>query len=258
MCRWGFSNIKKTLESVTDDTVRAYVVWLPIFGGDFRGEAQKLSNGFPDKRVSYFIDADSRAGELWERVLKTGEDIAWDVYLLYGPNAKWTDQPSMPDFWMHQLGGLTKAQWLNQVTFTGKLRGMLSEMKTTQDTHNANGNNGRLKIEFLYFNKCPAHKQALVNLKAALRESKLRADLVLINVTSAEQAEKVGFQGSPSIRVNGKDMDGRNDGYSYACRVYHIGRKMTATPTKEFIQEKLRALHLEVTGENGRERTQRQ
>jgi hypothetical protein len=169
---------------------------------------------------------------------------------LYGPDAKWPDEPALPDFWMHQLGGVTKAPRLNQLTLESKLKGMLDEMKPMKDPDHANGENGKLKVEFLYFKECPAHKQALANLKTALREGKIRADLVLINVTSAEQAEKVSFQGSPSIRVNGKDLDGRNDGYSYACRVYHIGGKLTATPTKEFIQDKLRALQLDVSGEN--------
>ena len=56
------------------------------------------------------------------------------------------------------------------------------------------------------------------------------------------QAAKVGFQGSPSIRVNGKDLDGRNEGHSYGCRIYQIGGKITPTPSKEFIREKLREL----------------
>jgi len=242
MCRWGFSNIKKTLESVTDDRVSAYVVWLPIFGGDFRGEARKLSKSFPDKRVTYFIDAQSRTGELWERILKTEREIAWDVYLLYAPGANWVDEPPLPDFWMHQLGGVTKAPRLNQSTFTSKLKDMLDEMKGMNNTAQANGNNGRLRVEFLYFRECPGHKQALANLKDALRESKLRANLVLLSVNSAEEAEKTGFQGSPSIRVNGKDLDGRNDGFSFACRLYNIDGKITPTPTKEFIKERLRVI----------------
>ena len=242
MCRWGFSNIKKTLESVSDDRVSAYVVWLPIFGGDFRGEARKLSSSFPDKRVTYFIDAESRTGELWERVLKTERDLAWDVYLLYRPDAKWPDDPAQPDFWMHQLGGVTKAPRLNQLALESKLKGMLDEMTTTKDTEQKNKESGRLKVEFLYFNECPAHRQALVNLKAALQESNNQADLTTVDVRSAEQAEKVGFQGSPSIRVNGKDLDGRNDGFSFACRIYNIDGKITPTPTKEFIKERLRAI----------------
>jgi hypothetical protein len=132
MCRWGFSNIVKTLKKVTDAGVRAYVVWLPIFGGDFRGEARKLSNSFRDKRVSYFIDGKSQTGKLWERVLSTERGIAWDVYLLYAAAATWEEDPPAPEFWMHQLDGVTKAPRLDEATFTAKLKMMLAEMKEKQ------------------------------------------------------------------------------------------------------------------------------
>ena len=242
MCRWGFSNIVKTLKSVTDDRVRAYIVWLPIFGGDFRGEARKLSNSFRDGRVSYFLDPESLTGKQWERVLKTERLIAWDVYLLYDAGANWEQEPPQPAYWMHQLGGVTKAPRFDEKTFTARLRAMLDEMKTPQVMTQSNVKTDKAKVEFLYFKECPGHAQALVNLRAALRESGIKADLVLINVTSEEQAEKAGFQGSPSIRVNGKDLEGRDDGSSYSCRVYQIGGKITPTPTKEFIREKLREL----------------
>jgi hypothetical protein len=247
MCRWGFSNIVKTLKKVTDERVRAYVIWLPIFGGDFKGEARKLSSSFRDKRVSYFLDPESSTGKQFERVLKTGRYVAWDAYLLYATDANWEEDPPQPDFWMHQLDGVTNAPRLDEATFTARLKAMLDEMKTPRESNSTTRGDGKVKVEFLYFNDCPAHRQALVNLKAALRASKIKADLVMINVTSEAQAEQVRFQGSPSIRVNGKDLDGRDDGYSFSCRVYQIG-KITATPTKEFIQEKLRQLQPDVSG----------
>ena len=101
------------------------MVWDPIFGGDFDGAAKKLSKSFPDKRVSYFKDPDSLAGNLWKRVLKLDNDIAWDVYLLYGPDAKWDEEPPQPDFWMHQLWGVTKAPRLDQGMLETKLKEML-------------------------------------------------------------------------------------------------------------------------------------
>jgi hypothetical protein len=238
MCRWGFSNIVKTLKSVTDQRVRAYIVWLPIFGGDFKGEARKLSNSFRDRRVAYFLDPESETGRQWERILKTERLIAWDVYLLYGPGADWKEEPPQPAFWMHQLGGMTKAPTFDEPTFRANLKGMLDEMKAPT----AGPANATATVEFLYFSSCPGYKQALVNLKAALRESEISADLTLINVTSEAQAAKVGFQGSPSIRVNGKDLDGRNEGHSYGCRIYKVGGKLAPTPTTEFIKARLREL----------------
>ncbi|HWO01272.1 MAG TPA: hypothetical protein VNS63_18575 [Blastocatellia bacterium] len=231
--------------------MRAYVVWLPIFGGDFRGEARKLSNSFSDKRVSYFVDAKSETGKLWEGVLRTDRFIAWDVYMLYTAAANWQEEPPQPAFWMHQLGGVTKAPTFDEATFTAKLKELLGDMKASPTASQANG---RARVEFLYFNSCPGYKQALANLKGALQESKISADLVLINVASEEQAAKVGFQGSPSIRVNGKDLDGRNEGHSYGCRIYQIGGRITATPTREFIREKLSGLQLGRPGSSIRQR----
>src|SRR5215217_3156011 len=100
-------------------------------------------------------------------------------------------------------------------------------------------NSDKLKVEFLYFKSCPSHKQALENLKAALRESRANAELVIINVDTPEKGEKVGFQGSPSIRINGKDLEGRNEGANFSCRLYHSNGKTTTAPSKEYIMEKL-------------------
>ena len=228
----------KTLKSVTDDRVRAYIVWTPIFGGNFMRASRQLSRSFPDKRVSYFADSEALAGHLWERVLKTGREEAWDVYFLYGADARWNEEePPTPDFWMHQLWGVNKAPRFKEPEFTAKLKEMLAQMKRqgkSQATDKA-----KMKIEFLYFERCPSYKQALANLKAALAETKIQASLKVINVETEAQAERVAFQGSPSIRINGEDLDDRNEGFSYGCRIYQVNGKLTAVPSKEYIKAKL-------------------
>jgi hypothetical protein len=118
----------KTLKKITDDRVRAYIVWLPIYGGDFEGEAHKLSNSFRDKRVSYFLDPENETGKEWQPVLKT-PFLAWDVYLLYGPEVQWEKEPPQPTFWMHQLGLVNSAPRLDEETFTAKLKAMVGDLK---------------------------------------------------------------------------------------------------------------------------------
>ena len=234
----------KVLKDVPDDRLRAYVVWDPIFGGDFDGESRKLSNKFGDKRVRYFKDPKSFAGNLWERVLQTKRGIAWDVYLLYGADAEWGDEPPPPAFWMHQLNGVTKAPRLHAGTFTEELKGMLSKLEpiSTQERKQAGKGKERMKIEVLYFASCPTAKDAITNLKAVLKERNIRADVKLIAVETEEKAEKLGFQGSPSIRVNGKDLEGRDEGYAFSCRMYDDEGKMRPVPSKALISKKLDAL----------------
>jgi len=128
MCRWGFSRLTTILKAISDERLRAYVIWDPIFGGNFDRESRNLARSFPDKRVSYFKDPGSLAGNLWERVLQTGREITWDVYLLYGADAQWNEAPPPPDFWMHQLTGVTIGPRLDDETFTAELRRMLDKL----------------------------------------------------------------------------------------------------------------------------------
>jgi len=95
------------------------------------------------------------------------------------------------------------------------------------------------KIEFLYFEGCPSYNKALENLKTVLVEENIEAAVELIHVDSPEDAEKFEFYGSPSIRVNGVDLEGKRGEHSYSCRIYEIDGLSTGIPTKEFIREKL-------------------
>lgn len=128
MCRWGFSKVQKVLKDVPDERVRVYVIWDPIFGGKFDSEAKRLSSRFPDKRVCYYKDPDSLAGKLWERVLKTEREIAWDVYLLFGIESRWENDPPRPEYWMHQLDGVTSAPRLDEAKFTRELKALLDKL----------------------------------------------------------------------------------------------------------------------------------
>jgi hypothetical protein len=95
------------------------------------------------------------------------------------------------------------------------------------------------KIEFLYFEGCPSYKPTLDYLKKVIDEEKIDVNLELVLVESPEDAQKVGFQGSPSIKIDGIDLEDKNDGFSFNCRLYSVDGKLTGTPSKEFIKERL-------------------
>ena len=76
----------------------------------------------------------------------------------------------------------------------------------------------------------------------ALKEKKLEADVELINVKSEEEAEKFRFLGSPSVRINGEDIEGRDEGFSFSCRFYTVNGKQATAPSKEMITAKFDSL----------------
>ena len=58
-----------------------------------------------------------------------------------------------------------------------------------------------LKVELLYFEGCPTYGEALQDLKEAMRELQLGDEVDLTEVISSENASKMRFLGSPSIRI---------------------------------------------------------
>jgi hypothetical protein len=96
-----------------------------------------------------------------------------------------------------------------------------------------------MTIDILYFEGCPNQAPTLKVVRDVLRH--LGADAVVreIEVKSAEDASRLRFFGSPTVQVEGEDIDpavrGRSD-YSFSCRIY--GR--AGTPPREMIERAIR------------------
>lgn len=81
-----------------------------------------------------------------------------------------------------------------------------------------------IKIEFLFWEECPSHEAAWERLQAVLKEKGLQPEVVRIQIRTTQDAEQWGFCGSPTIRINGQDIDlkgaqGQRIGLN--CRIYH-------------------------------------
>ncbi len=80
-----------------------------------------------------------------------------------------------------------------------------------------------VKIELYYFDDCPSYERARENLKEALRWEGLAQKVEMVLVASEADAQVQRFIGSPTIRINGIDIEGpeaEEKGYGYGCRIY--------------------------------------
>jgi hypothetical protein len=86
--------------------MRAYVVWLPVRrAGDVASAARREGGRIHDSRALHFFDPTARLAQEYSATLHLPFRIpAWDVYMVFGPRARWDDQPPAPAYWMHQLG----------------------------------------------------------------------------------------------------------------------------------------------------------
>ena len=81
-----------------------------------------------------------------------------------------------------------------------------------------------MKIEFMYSKSTGRGKEAEEALKQAIEATELNVDIVYTEVTDSEDAKTKKFLGSPSIRVDGIDVeygDREPDEYQAGTRYYN-------------------------------------
>lgn len=96
-----------------------------------------------------------------------------------------------------------------------------------------------MKVRFLYFKGCPHAEPALNLLKEVLKEKGIKEEIEIIEINSKEDAEKYHFLGSPTIQINGLDIEKerRNDLPAMGCRVYKTKDGYSGVPPKEMIEK---------------------
>lgn len=96
-----------------------------------------------------------------------------------------------------------------------------------------------MRVQFLYFDGCPNAANALNLLKSVLTDEGLTIDVERIRVRGQAHAQALGFLGSPSIRMNGVDIEPgarRRTQYGLMCRTYQIDDKTETLPGREQIR----------------------
>ena len=97
-----------------------------------------------------------------------------------------------------------------------------------------------MNIQFLYFEDCPSHDDALERLRAVMQEEGVRADIEIIKVETEEQAQTWKFTGSPTILIDGQDIVPvpPESTYYLSCRVYHLeDGRFSPLPSREMIRK---------------------
>jgi hypothetical protein len=75
-------------------------------------------------------------------------------------------------------------------------------------------------VELLYLSGCPSYRRVWNDLLEVIAASKLDACVKPVEVDSSEKANALHFAGSPTVKVNGRDLEGYEGKGVMACRVY--------------------------------------
>jgi hypothetical protein len=97
-------------------------------------------------------------------------------------------------------------------------------------------------IRVMTFEGCPNCTAAMHLVEEVVRELRLTADIETIQVKDIDEARRTGFLGSPSIQVDGKDIEAgrRTERGTFACRVYRTSNGIVGVPPKALLVNAIR------------------
>jgi hypothetical protein len=100
------------------------------------------------------------------------------------------------------------------------------------------------RVELLFWDGCPSHPQALAELREAMAALGLDPSTVVVReVDTDERAGRERFVGSPTIRVDGDDIQELGDEpVGFTCRVYRLrDGRIAPIPDPADVRDALRA-----------------
>jgi hypothetical protein len=98
------------------------------------------------------------------------------------------------------------------------------------------------RVELLFFDGCPNHEALEPRLRALLQRRWPETELQLREVQSDEEARRVGFLGSPTVRVDGRDVEPgaeARDDFGLKCRLYRVDDRLAGAPPDAWIVDAL-------------------
>ena len=97
------------------------------------------------------------------------------------------------------------------------------------------------RIELLWWEGCPSWKQTLEDLQDAVAAAGLDPARIMVReIEDWSHAEEERFVGSPTIRVDGRDVEPLDEPASLSCRVYRLrDGRLSPTPDPDDLRDAL-------------------
>jgi hypothetical protein len=97
-------------------------------------------------------------------------------------------------------------------------------------------------IDVLYVQGCPNYPGALALVERVRAELDVDAELRTTLIVDQAAAEQARFPGSPTVRVDGRDVEPGSEPateYTVACRLYRLEHRFAGQPKEGWVREAL-------------------
>ena len=123
----GFHAMRYVLREIPDKRLRLFVIWIPVLRNDRKEIAEEKAKTTGDFRMVHFWDPNRITAVTWQETLGLNQ-LAWNVYLVYGDTITWDFEISPPTFWMRQLSADVEAPILEKRVFVEKIKELLVQI----------------------------------------------------------------------------------------------------------------------------------
>jgi hypothetical protein len=101
-----------------------------------------------------------------------------------------------------------------------------------------------VRVEVLYFDGCPNHERWMPHLRGLLDSAGVSDPVELVAVETDEAAREQRFLGSPSLRIDGVDIDpgaAERTDFGLKCRLFATGAGLVGVPPDAWVLAAVRA-----------------
>ncbi len=95
-----------------------------------------------------------------------------------------------------------------------------------------------MTVEILFFEGCPNSDTVLDLVREVLKSEHITAEVRMVEVRDAQDAVARRFLGSPTIQINGRDVEPearQREDFGYMCRTYRTASGMAGVPSPQTI-----------------------
>jgi len=100
----------------------------------------------------------------------------------------------------------------------------------------------RPRVQILYFEGCPNHEPTRALVERLARDLGVEPAIELVEVADPEAAVALHFLGSPTVRIDGVDVEPgaeeRRD-FAFSCRIYRSGAGASEHPQESWVRDAL-------------------
>ena len=100
-----------------------------------------------------------------------------------------------------------------------------------------------VNIEVLFIEGCPGISSITGSITDIIAEDAVDADITLIIIETPEDARRLQFTGSPTVRINGRDVDSNMKAiknYGLRSRHYYVNGEKLDYPSKSMIRDAIK------------------